>query len=90
MTHNDSVNRFNEEMIETLFGYAPAGKNKLGMKKDASQEAPKYIQIIEAKKAQNLSILIKALGVTTEEVRDALEEGCFSTLVSVHLHKGFQ
>ncbi|KAG6387391.1 hypothetical protein SASPL_152578 [Salvia splendens] len=67
--------QFNEEMIETLFGYAPAGINKLGMKKDASQEAPKFIQIIDAKKAQNLSILIKALGVTTVEVRDALEEG---------------
>ncbi|KAG6385538.1 hypothetical protein SASPL_154374 [Salvia splendens] len=67
--------QFNEEMIETLFGYAPAGKNMLASKKDPSQEAPKFIQIIDAKKAQNLSILIKALGVTTEEVCDALEEG---------------
>lgn len=74
--------RFNEEMIETLFGYAPTGKNKLPTKKDAAQEAPKFIQIIDAKKAQNLSILLKALNVTTEEVRDALEEGNFASLVS--------
>ncbi|KAL2466868.1 Formin-like protein [Abeliophyllum distichum] len=39
--------QFNEEMIETLFGYAP----------------------------DNLSILLKALNVTTEEVSDALQEG---------------
>ncbi|XP_042058931.1 formin-like protein 5 [Salvia splendens] len=67
--------QFNEEMIETLFGYAPASKNKLPAKKDAAQEAPKFIQIIDAKKAQNLSIMLKALCVTTDEVRDALEEG---------------
>lgn len=62
-------------MIETLFGYTPTGKNKLPTKKDSGQESPKYIQIIDAKKAQNLSILLKALNVTTQEVRDALEEG---------------
>ncbi|KAG6420792.1 hypothetical protein SASPL_117331 [Salvia splendens] len=67
--------QFNEEMIETLFGYAPASNNKLPTKKDASQEAPKFIQIVDAKKAQNLSIMLKALCVTTDEVRDALEEG---------------
>lgn len=76
---NDRLNRFNEEMIETLFGYAPAAKNKLPTKKDAAQEAPKYIQIIDAKKAQNLSIMLKALCVTTDEVRDALEEGYFAS-----------
>ncbi|KAL1562921.1 formin-like protein 5 [Salvia divinorum] len=67
--------QFNEEMIETLFGYAPDSKNKLPTKKDAAQEAPKFIQIIDAKKAQNLSIMLKALSVTTDEVCDALEEG---------------
>ncbi|GJX16468.1 formin-like protein 5 [Tanacetum coccineum] len=39
------------------------------------QSQPKFIQIIEPKKAQNLAILLKALNVTTEEVSDAIMEG---------------
>ncbi|KAL2938062.1 Formin-like protein 5 [Bienertia sinuspersici] len=68
--------QFNEEMIESLFGYNPDDKrnaNRKNRSNDAGQ--PQYIQIIDAKKAQNLSILLKALNVTTEEVRDALLEG---------------
>ncbi|KAF5942735.1 hypothetical protein HYC85_020377 [Camellia sinensis] len=69
--------QFNEEMIETLFGYAPPEKNKNDPKKEASSKHPamQYIQLIESKKAQNLSILLRALNVTTEEVCDALQEG---------------
>ncbi|XP_021730826.1 formin-like protein 3 isoform X1 [Chenopodium quinoa] len=68
--------QFNEEMIESLFGYNPDNKRNAGSRNqsnDASQ--PQYIQIIDPKKSQNLSILLKALNVTTEEVRDALLEG---------------
>lgn len=69
--------RFNEEMIESLFGYHNVGKNKNDRKKESSSFEPavQYIQIIDPKKAQNLAILIRALNVTTEEVIDALEEG---------------
>ncbi|KAL0399283.1 UNVERIFIED_CONTAM: Formin-like protein 5 [Sesamum radiatum] len=69
--------QFNEEMIETLFGYAPAEKNKSEAKKESTSQdvPPQYIQIIDPKKSQNLSILLKALNVTTEEVCDALQEG---------------
>ncbi|CAH9063301.1 unnamed protein product [Cuscuta epithymum] len=67
--------QFNEEMIETLFGYAAQDKNKNGTKRDPSDASIQYIQIIDHKKAQNLSILLKALNVTTEEVCDALKEG---------------
>ncbi|KAL9236362.1 hypothetical protein vseg_011042 [Gypsophila vaccaria] len=70
--------QFNEEMIESLFGYA-AAENKNEKKKDPSSNdphaAPQFIQLIDQKKAQNLSILLRALNVTTEEVRDALLEG---------------
>ncbi|XP_062106178.1 formin-like protein 3 isoform X2 [Humulus lupulus] len=68
--------QFNEEMIETLFGYNN-DKNRNERKKESSNgEAPvQYIQIIETKKAQNLAILLRALNVTTEEVIDALQEG---------------
>ncbi|KAL3645473.1 hypothetical protein CASFOL_010653 [Castilleja foliolosa] len=71
--------QFSEEMIESLFGYAqaPDGKNKNEAKKESSSQdvTPQYIQIIDAKKSQNLAIVLKALNVTTEEVCDALEEG---------------
>jgi len=71
--------RFNEEMMETLFGYnaMTADKGKGPAKKDAASQAatPQLIQIINSKKAQNLSILLKALNVTAEEVCDALLEG---------------
>ena len=59
-------------MIESLFGYAAADKIKSD-KKGAS--APQFVQILEPKKGQNLSILLRALNATTEEVCDALREG---------------
>ncbi|KVH99105.1 Actin-binding FH2 [Cynara cardunculus var. scolymus] len=48
----------------------------LDMKNSPGKEpAMHFIQIIDPKKAQNLSILLKALNVTTEEVSAALKEG---------------
>ncbi|KAJ8534451.1 hypothetical protein K7X08_016179 [Anisodus acutangulus] len=69
--------QFDEDMIESLFGYAHADKDKNGPKKDSAYQdtSKQYVQIIDQKKAQNLSILLKALNVTTEEVCDALKEG---------------
>lgn len=69
--------QFNEEMIESLFGYTNVDKNKVERKKEPTsfEALPQFVQIIDAKKAQNLSILLRALNVTTEEVCDALREG---------------
>ncbi|KAK9077540.1 hypothetical protein SSX86_005877 [Deinandra increscens subsp. villosa] len=70
--------QFSEEMIETLFGYNnTTDKNKDHARKNSASNDPtfQYIQIIDPKKAQNLSIQLKALNVTTEEIRDALKEG---------------
>ncbi|XP_059661949.1 formin-like protein 5 [Cornus florida] len=69
--------QFNEEMMETLFGYAAADKNKNEQRRKLSSlgTTKQYIQIIDAKKSQNLAIVLKALNVTTEEVLDALKEG---------------
>lgn len=70
------ISRVNEEMMESLFGYATPEKSKNENKKDSfSFEAPQFIQIIDPKKSQNLAILLKALNVTTDEVCDALREG---------------
>lgn len=69
--------RFNEEKIETLFGYVAVDKNKSDKKKESStaDTGAQYVQLLEPKKAQNLAILLRALNVTTEEVCDALHEG---------------
>ncbi|KAI4320764.1 hypothetical protein MLD38_034209 [Melastoma candidum] len=69
--------QFNEEMIESLFGYAAADKNKTEKKNDSSSQDPssQLHQIIDPRKAQNLAILLRALNVTIEEVCDALHEG---------------
>ncbi|XP_076910864.1 formin-like protein 5 [Bidens hawaiensis] len=75
---NQGSFQFNEETIESLFGYqAPHGKNKDHDTKNTPPKEPQmpFIQVIDTKKAQNLSILLKALNVTIEEVSAALIEG---------------
>ncbi|GAB4859479.1 hypothetical protein Ancab_010946 [Ancistrocladus abbreviatus] len=68
--------QFNEEMIESLFGYSADDKKKNDRRsRSSSDPSMSYIKIIDPKKSQNLSILLRALNVTTEEVRDALLEG---------------
>ncbi|CAJ1978719.1 unnamed protein product [Sphenostylis stenocarpa] len=64
-------------MIETLFGYNAMDKNNGQRQKEPSSQdpSPQFVQIIDKKKAQNLLILLRALNVTMEEVRDALYEG---------------
>ncbi|XP_019072969.1 formin-like protein 5 isoform X1 [Vitis vinifera] len=67
--------QFSEEMIETLFGYAPPEKNKTVRKESSAQDSSsQYIQLIDSKKSQNLAILLRALNVTTEEFCDAIQE----------------
>lgn len=67
-------------MIQSLFGYA-ATENKNDKKNSSSSRdsQSQFIQLIDQKKAQNLSILLRALNVTTDEVRDALLEGTLFT-----------
>ncbi|XP_024018695.1 formin-like protein 5 [Morus notabilis] len=69
--------QFDENMIETLFGYAATDKGKSEQKKNSPSQdpSPQFIQIIDPKKSQNLAILLRALNVTIEEVCDALREG---------------
>ncbi|XP_073050485.1 formin-like protein 5 [Primulina eburnea] len=69
--------KFNEEMIEKLFGHTPVGKNQNDARKKFSSQdlSMQHTRIIDPKKSQNLSILLKALNITTEEICDALAEG---------------
>ncbi|KAG9147334.1 hypothetical protein Leryth_025199 [Lithospermum erythrorhizon] len=74
---NSGSFKFNEEMIESLFGYASAEKNQNEMKKPYSNQdrANEFVHIIGQKKAHNFAILLKGLNVRVEEVCDALQEG---------------
>ncbi|GJW11628.1 formin-like protein 5 [Tanacetum coccineum] len=68
--------QFSEEMIETLFGTTEKKQDHTRKNSSTSQDPTfQYVQIIDPKKAQNLSILLKALNVTIEEICDALKEG---------------
>lgn len=64
-------------MIESLFGYSSTNKIKADRKNElASNDSPsQYVQILDPKKSQNLSIFLRALNVTIEEVCDAVLEG---------------
>ncbi|KAL8228460.1 hypothetical protein R6Q57_016044 [Mikania cordata] len=68
--------QLDEEMMESLFGYV-SGQSKGNNGKASSNinSQPKFIQIIDPRKAQNLAISLKALTVTTENVCNALKEG---------------
>ncbi|CAD6264396.1 unnamed protein product [Miscanthus lutarioriparius] len=68
--------QFNEEEIESLFGcHATDKKNADGKKDLAAKDTPQFVRILDAKKAQNLAISLKALSVSAEEVRNAVMEG---------------
>ncbi|XP_023530231.1 formin-like protein 11 [Cucurbita pepo subsp. pepo] len=62
-----------EEMIESLFGYNQHGSMKNG---DASNKTPSPSKhILEAKRLQNLTILLKALNLSAEHACEAIEQG---------------
>lgn len=61
--------------MESLFGCTNQNRNERRKDSPSVDTSVHYIQIIDPKKAQNLSILLRALNVTTEEVIDALKEG---------------
>lgn len=64
---------FDEEMIESLFGY----NMQSSMKNDEgkSKSPPPSKQLLDPKRLQNMTILAKALNVTAEQVCDALLQG---------------
>ncbi|OIW09245.1 hypothetical protein TanjilG_26458 [Lupinus angustifolius] len=67
--------QFSEEKIESLFGFTTHNKNERRKDSPSLEPSVQYIRIIDPRKAQNLSILLRALNVTTEEVVDAIKEG---------------
>ncbi|XP_049351646.1 formin-like protein 11 [Solanum verrucosum] len=64
---------FDEEMIESLFGYNLHNSMKIDEGKSKTPSPSKHV--LEPKRLQNISILSKALGVTVEQVSEALIKG---------------
>ncbi|GAB2298176.1 hypothetical protein Dimus_032248 [Dionaea muscipula] len=68
--------KLNEEMIETLFVVNAPGSNSKETSRIRVLPLPKQEnRVLDPKKAQNIAILLRAVNVTSEEVRDALLEG---------------
>lgn len=61
-------------MLETLFGVLPAPK-KDTIKNTGAQKKPETVTILDARKAHNFSIQLRALGMRSIEVCEALLEG---------------
>ncbi|GJN32625.1 hypothetical protein PR202_gb21141 [Eleusine coracana subsp. coracana] len=66
--------QFNEEMIESLFGYNSTDKKGDAKKDLSSKDACQFVRILDPKKAQNLAISLRALSVSPEEVCTAVKE----------------
>ncbi|KAL8109351.1 formin-like protein 11 [Apium graveolens] len=64
---------FDEEMIESLFGYNL--KNSMNNDDTKSKSPSPSKHVLEPKRLQNITILSKALNVTTEQVCTALMQG---------------
>ncbi|KAL8048966.1 hypothetical protein ABFX02_07G102300 [Erythranthe guttata] len=68
--------QLNEEMIETLFMVNSTNANsKDGVRRHIFQELNQETLVLDPKKSQNISILLRALNVTVDEVCEALLEG---------------
>ncbi|KAL9297089.1 hypothetical protein ACSQ67_022985 [Phaseolus vulgaris] len=73
--------KLNEKMIETLFVVnTPNPKGKDAATNSVSHPPNQEERILDPKKSQNISILLKALNVTIEEVCEALSEGSTDAL----------
>ncbi|XP_022758831.1 formin-like protein 1 [Durio zibethinus] len=73
--------KLNEEMIETLFVVNTSNSKPRQITPQPVLPSPNHEnRVLDPKKAQNISILLRALNVTVEEVCEALLEGNADTL----------
>lgn len=69
-------NRVNEEMIETLFvSNSTRRMPKNGFKEANGAPCNQENKVLDAKKSQNIAIMLRALDATKEEVCKALLDG---------------
>ncbi|CAN7129950.1 unnamed protein product [Brassica rapa subsp. narinosa] len=65
---------FDGDLMEALFGYVAVGKKSPEHDKQKSN-SPTKIFILDPRKSQNSAIVLKSLGMTREELVEALVEG---------------
>ncbi|GJV35979.1 formin-like protein 4 [Tanacetum coccineum] len=78
----DGSLRFDDELIEALFGYNATKKND---HKEAKYLSPRFgsststpsaqIAVLDPRKSQNIAIVLKSLATSRKEIIDALSEG---------------
>ncbi|ONI30606.1 hypothetical protein PRUPE_1G261700 [Prunus persica] len=77
----DGSFRFDGDLMEALFGYVAT--NRLSPQRDSNQVNPRgtnvgpspQICILDARKSQNIAIVIKSLTISRKEILDVLMEG---------------
>jgi len=73
--------RFDDDLIETLFGYTTANnkillRNEVSSSRSSSNPTPAtQVFILEPRKSQNTAIVLKSLAISRKEILDALLEG---------------
>ncbi|KAB5524909.1 hypothetical protein DKX38_022658 [Salix brachista] len=78
---NDGSLRFDDDLIETLFGYTTANnktllRNEVSSSRSSSSPTPAaQVFILEPRKSQNTAIVLKSLAISRKEILDALLEG---------------
>ncbi|PKA65855.1 Formin-like protein 8 [Apostasia shenzhenica] len=71
------INGFDEEQIEALFGYSAANRKppRSGFGEPSSDPAAAQIFLLDARKSQNIAIVLRTLAVSRHEILDALRDG---------------
>ena len=73
--------RFDDDLMETLFGYANTNcksherDNVLSTSSRSNSAPPAQIFILEQRKSQNIAIVLKSLAISRKEILDAIFEG---------------
>ncbi|KAI3765766.1 hypothetical protein L2E82_15809 [Cichorium intybus] len=76
----DGSLRFDDELIETLFGYNATKRNStetkhVSPKFGSSNSNPAQNSILDPRKSQNTAIVLKSLATSRKEILDALSDG---------------
>ncbi|XP_010512092.1 PREDICTED: formin-like protein 8 [Camelina sativa] len=66
---------FDGDLMEALFGYVAVGKKSPEHGDDKNPKSSSQIFILDPRKSQNTAIVLKSLGMTREELVEALMEG---------------
>ncbi|ONK69486.1 uncharacterized protein A4U43_C05F23450 [Asparagus officinalis] len=81
---SDGSFRIDDELMDTLFGYGSTNQNNPNSNKtpsnpftspSTSSNTPTQICLLDPRKSQNIAIVIRSLGISRQEILDALFNG---------------